>query len=125
MTKGREAEQLAADAYQHVGYGTYVPPKAKYRQQDVFGLFDLLAFGHDRLEGVQVKASRDASGVNAWFKQTRPYEEHLRDFRCTFMHRKDDCWRVARRDGQTWKWIYDNRPGSDIDSPLFDEVLVR
>lgn len=114
---------MAVDLYKKHGYETYLPPKAKYREQDVFGVFDLLAFGHDRLEAVQVKAGRDAAGIEEWFLNTRIYEEYIGDLRCTFMHRKDGAWRIARREGNDYQWVYDGRKGERHPQPLLRDVI--
>lgn len=124
MAKGRDAERLAADVYEHEGYQTWIPPKAKYREQDVFGLFDIVAFGNNRLEFIQVKGGRDASGINSWFQQATTYEEHVRDLRVTFMHRTDDAWRIARSEVSSadgYRWVYDGR--NSHSSPLLEEVI--
>jgi len=63
MNTGKETEQAAVDLYEQAGYETYRPPKAKYGEQDVFGLYDLLAFGHDRMVGVQVSGRIKAADI--------------------------------------------------------------
>jgi hypothetical protein len=111
------------DLYETAGYMTYLPPQAKYREQDVFGYFDVLAFGHDRLEAVQVKGSRDAVGIHQWFEDARVFEEHLTDLRLSFIHRTEGCWRLARSTVEGYQWVYDGREVStDEDGPLL-EVL--
>lgn len=125
MPKGRDAEKLAVDLYTTLGYETYLPPKAKYREQDVFGVFDLLAFGHDRLEAVQVKAGRDAAGIESWFDEARPYEEHLNDLRLAFHHRKDGAWRIARSTEDGWAWVYDGREEPEPHALRLRQVLVE
>jgi hypothetical protein len=123
MSNGRTYEKDVLNLYQQAGYRTYLPPKAKFREQDVFGLFDLLAFGHDRLEAVQVKGSRDAAGINDWFEDARVFEEILTDLRLSFIHRSEGAWRVARTTPDGWTWVYDGRDSiTDDDGPLL-EVL--
>jgi len=73
--KGRETEKEAVELYERAGYETYLPPDAKYREQDVFGWFDILAFGHGVLIGSQVKTNR-ARGIGEYFDQTAVYDEH-------------------------------------------------
>lgn len=123
MTDGRQAERHAVDRYQEAGYQVYLPPKAKYREQDVFGLFDLLAFGHDRLEAVQVKAGRDATGIKAWFRDARVFEERLTDLRVSFLHHKANEWRVARTAPDGYQWVYDARETPTGDADRLLEVL--
>jgi len=87
---GRETEDRALDVLQHHGYQTYQPPKAKYREQDVYGISDILAFGHGHELRVQVKGGRKAAGINEWAEQARVMDEHLDDIRHQLWHRKDD-----------------------------------
>jgi len=118
-----DSENRAVDVYQQAGYQTYLPPHAKYREQDVFGLFDVLAFGHDRLEAVQVKGGRDAAGIRSWFEDARVYEEHIEGLRVTFLHRSEGAWKVARTAPGGYEWVYDGREtATDDDGPLL-EVL--
>lgn len=71
MTKGTRRERQAVELYQRAGYATYRPATVQYGENDVFGLFDLLAVSpsHHRVRGVQVKSNR-AAGVRAWSRQT-------------------------------------------------------
>jgi len=106
---GRETEGKAMDALQYYGFSVYQPPKAKFREQDVFGLYDLLAFGNGQLLGIQVKGGRDAAGVGQWFDRAALHGETLRDFRIQFWHRKDDCWRIAEPAADGYEWVFDGR----------------
>jgi len=123
MSRGRETEAQALTCYEKAGYMTYQPPKAKYREQDVFGLFDILAFGLDRLEAVQVKGGRDAAGIRSWFEDARVFEEHVEGLRLSFMHRTAEGWRLALTAPDGYQWVYDGRDvATDEDGPLL-EVL--
>lgn len=106
MTKGRDAERLVADRLEDCGYEAWQPPKAKYREQDLFGLFDLAAVGHGTLYLIQVKGGQRAAGIRSWFHDARRFEEELGDVRVAFVHvaDNDDC-RVAvpGPDGYTWE----------------------
>jgi len=86
MTDGRGAEKRAKEVYEQAGYEVYLPPLAKYREQDVFGLFDLLCYRRGALVGVQVKASRHARGINDWMDAARPYQEHVGGLYVEFLH---------------------------------------
>jgi Holliday junction resolvase-like predicted endonuclease len=123
--KGIEAERELKDAYESVGFEVYRPPKAKYRVQDIFGEFDLLCHGHDRVEAVQVKAGRDAAGIRDWFRRTEPYSETLTKLTRCFAHRKNGCWRLARPAASGYKWVYDGRPESDVYGRDLHEALRR
>jgi len=120
MTKGRDAEWAAADVYQYAGYETYLPPKAKYREQDVFGLFDVLAFKQGRLEGCQVKGGQNASGINSWFADVVNFEEAIEGVTVSFWHLKEDSWRIARPAPDGYQWVYDGRKD---DSPEVFNVI--
>lgn len=119
-----DSERRAVDLYQEAGYETYLPPKAKYREQDVFGLFDLLAFGHGRLEAVQVKGGRDAAGIQDWFDHATVYEAHVRDLRLGFLHRKDGKWRLARSSPDGYRWVYDGRDQEAYPEAQLENCLI-
>jgi hypothetical protein len=125
MTKGRDAERTLRQHYEAAGFECYHPPHAKYREADVFGLFDLLAFGHGKLEAAQVKASRDAAGIHDWFESASLYAEHLDDVVIAFAHQTDGCWRIARRTPGGYRWVHDGREQSDVDGLGLLEILRR
>jgi Holliday junction resolvase-like predicted endonuclease len=121
MSDGRDAERELAGYYENAGFECYQPPKARYRQQDVFGEFDLIAFGAGRLEFVQCKAGRDAAGITDWFKRTEAYEQAIRDASRLFAHRKGEHWRLARPTGAGYQWVYDGRKHTEI----FDQDITQ
>lgn len=71
MSKGDRREREAVSLYQQAGWATYRPATVQYGENDVFGLFDLLAASpsHGAVHAVQVKSNR-AAGINAWARQT-------------------------------------------------------
>lgn len=71
MGKGSRREREAVELYQRAGFATYRPATVQYGENDVFGLFDLLAVSprHDRVHAVQVKSNR-AAGIRAWARHT-------------------------------------------------------
>jgi len=123
MRRGQETEAAAVDLYEAAGYQVWTPPKAKYRAQDVFGLFDLMAFGHDRLEGVQVKTSK-GRGITQWCEEARPFEEHVEDFRVRFVVLyPDEGWRLYELDEDSYTCVCDGREIDETPAPvLVDEV---
>jgi len=124
MTKGRDTESAAVDLYETAGYETYLPPKAKYREQDVFGWFDILAFGHGRLTGVQVKTNR-ARGVTEFFEQATVYEEHLEDFAVAFLVlHEEEGWKLYRTDEGGYHVAFDGREIDETPGECLPEVLV-
>lgn len=123
MTKGSRTEEQAMDAYRAAGYDVYQPPKAKYREQDVFGLFDLLAFGHGRLEAVQVKTNR-VRGLKAWFNEAQLYDEHIDDLRLSYMVlHEGEGWRLARPTAEGYEWAFDGREIAETPAPVLLDVL--
>lgn len=71
MGKGSRRERECVDLYQRAGMGTYRPATVQYGENDVMGLFDLLAFSpaHSHVHAVQVK-SNGARGIKAWARHT-------------------------------------------------------
>lgn len=124
-SKGRETEHDALALYEAAGYEVYQPPKAKYREQDVFGLFDLLVFGHDRLVGTQVKTNRPRA-VTKWFDEATVYAEHIDDLEVEYLVRyEDEGWKIYRPDGDDYTVAYDGREIDSTPGPELIEVLRR
>ena len=72
MSKGSRREREAVSLYHESGMGTYRPATVQYGENDVFGLFDILAFSpeHEQIHAVQVK-SNGARGIRKWVEHTR------------------------------------------------------
>lgn len=71
MSKGTRREREAVDLYQRAGMATYRPATVQYGENDIAGLFDLLAFSpsHSSVHAVQVKSNR-AVGIRKWTRHT-------------------------------------------------------
>lgn len=71
MSKGSRREREAVELYQRAGYATYRPATVRFGENDIFGLFDLLAVSpsDSRVHAVQVKSNR-AAGIRAWTRHT-------------------------------------------------------
>jgi len=71
MGKGAKNEREAAHAFQAAGWATYRPATVRYGENDIFGLFDLLAVHPDRqrVRAVQVKTNGNR-GITSWQRQT-------------------------------------------------------
>jgi hypothetical protein len=109
--------------YEQAGYEVYRPPKAKFREQDIFSLFDLLAFGHGRLEAVQVKSNR-ARGIRQWVRDARTYEEHIQDLRVRFVVRyEDQGLKMFTTDTEGYQVTYDGREIDETPAASAMEVL--
>jgi len=76
MTKGSRRERQFVQLLQNAGLATYRPATVQYGENDVFGLFDVLAVSpsHADVYGIQVKSNR-ATGINAWTRHTRLWRE--------------------------------------------------
>jgi Holliday junction resolvase len=72
MSKGSRRERELHQLYQNAGWAPYRPATVRYGENDVWGLFDVLAVTptRDTVHGVQVK-SNTAAGVRAWTRHTR------------------------------------------------------
>lgn len=71
MSKGDDRERQAVELWQRAGYATYRPATVRFGENDIFGLFDLLAVSpsQNHVHGVQVKSNR-ATGINSWRRHT-------------------------------------------------------
>lgn len=71
MGKGSRRERQAVDIFKAAGWATYRPATVQYGENDVFGLFDILAVhpDWDRPRAVQVKANANR-GIMAWRDHT-------------------------------------------------------
>ena len=71
MSKGSRREREAVELYQRAGFATYRPATVRFGENDIFGLFDLLAVSpsHDSVRAVQVK-SNQPSGLSGWRRHT-------------------------------------------------------
>jgi Holliday junction resolvase len=66
MGKGTRRERQACEIYEQAGYETYRPATVQFGENDVFGLFDLIAVDPGRKPRyVQVK-SNGATGIKKW-----------------------------------------------------------
>lgn len=118
--KGRETERLVVEAYDHAGWErVFQPPKAKYTNQDIFGLFDIVAY-HPAvgLRFSQVKTNQTQGELGSFFEDSEFLAGEDR-VSCEFVVYHDgtkgaEGFRVARRDGDTgYTWEFDNRDSDD------------
>lgn len=76
MSKGTRREREAVELLQLAGYATYRPATVRFGENDVWGLFDVLAIAPDRpLRAIQVKSNR-AVGIRDWCRHTRLWRAH-------------------------------------------------
>lgn len=71
MSKGTRRERQAVSLFKQAGWATYRPATVQYGENDVFGLFDLLAVhpGWARPRAVQVKSNGNR-GIVGWQRHT-------------------------------------------------------
>jgi Holliday junction resolvase len=76
MGKGSDRERQYVDLCNRAGMGTYRPATVRFGENDVMGLFDVLAFSpaHSAIHAVQVKSNR-ASGIRAWAGHTALFRQ--------------------------------------------------
>lgn len=72
MSKGTRRERELVELLQGVGMATYRPATVRYGENDMFGLFDVLALSpsHNRVYAIQVKSNR-AVGIRKWCSHTQ------------------------------------------------------
>lgn len=124
MPKGRAAERYVKERIEACGYEVHHPAKAKFREQDIFGEWDLLGFGHGRLLACQVKGSEYAQGINQWFMDNRPYEEHIDDLRLAFIHVDGDDIRMAYSAPDGYDWVLNEQDDGTTLPDNLDVVLA-
>jgi len=109
MTKGQQNESHAVKAYRDAGYWVYKPERAQYGDNDVFNLFDLLAF-HPRFgtRMVQVKTNV-ANGVREWMKQVEPFRRQPAHHPEFAVRHDSDGWRLMRPEFVGYSVVYDGR----------------
>jgi hypothetical protein len=127
---GYDSEKLTVEAYETAGYDrVFTPPKAKFAEQDIFGLFDVAAYHHRTgLTFTQVKTN-GAGGITSFFEDSDFLKDEHR-INCEFVVRHTENarsggvgWRVARRSyPRGYTWVFDNRAETldDVAEPLAD-----
>lgn len=72
MSKGTRRERELVDLLQSAGMATYRPATVRFGENDMFGLFDVLACSpsHMSVYGIQVKSNR-ATGIRKWTSHTQ------------------------------------------------------
>lgn len=109
MSKGTRREREAAEIYGRAGFATYRPATVTYGENDVFGLFDVIAISplHDRVRGVQVK-SNGARGIRDWCRHTSLWRQHGWATRYLVPY-DNKGWRLIECDCKGTHTIYDGR----------------
>lgn len=131
-SKGRETESSAVDLYERAGFETYRPPYAKFAEQDVFGLWDILAFGHDSLIGCQVKTNR-ATPLAEFFRESEAYREHVGIVPHFIVLYEGEGWKLylpsdpvdADEPGADYRVAFDGRETEPIPDAQLIEILAE
>ncbi|WLW38183.1 hypothetical protein [Halorubrum spindle-shaped virus-BLv25] len=76
MSKGSRRERELVELLKKAGMATYRPATVRFGENDMFGLFDVLALSpsHSEVYAIQVKSNR-AVGIMAWTGHTRLFRE--------------------------------------------------
>lgn len=76
MSKGSRREREAVELLKSAGYATYRPATVRFGENDMWGLFDVMAIAPDKpMRAVQVKSNR-AVGVRDWCAHTALWRAH-------------------------------------------------
>lgn len=76
MSKGSRREREAVELLKRAGYATYRPATVRFGENDVWGLFDVLAIAPDKpMRAIQVKSNR-AVGIRSWASHTSLWRAH-------------------------------------------------
>jgi len=76
MSKGSRREREFVELLDKAGMAVYRPATVRYGENDIFGLFDMLAVSpsHADVYAIQVKSNR-ATGIRAWTRHTRLFRQ--------------------------------------------------
>jgi len=109
MGKGTRREQQACDIYEAAGFETYRPATVQYGENDIYGLFDLIAFGAhpEPYHYVQVKSNR-AAGINQWAENALHFATEDVRVRMLVCH-DNEGWRALDPVPGGYNVVYDGR----------------
>ena len=109
MGKGARREREAVNLYKQAGWAVYRPSVVRFGENDVFGLFDLIAVDKGRKPRfVQVKSNR-AAGIEHWCHEVNalmPSEWTVSEF--VVCHDREG-WRLLQPVGEGYQTVYDGR----------------
>lgn len=109
MGKGNERERQCVSIYQRAGYATYRPATVQFGENDVWGLYDVLAISpaDPHVHLVQVKSNR-AVGIRKWSRHTSLWRSH--GFRTLYAVPYDYAgWRLIEATDDGHRTLYDGR----------------
>jgi hypothetical protein len=101
------------------------PPKAKYRSQDIFGLYDLLCVGLGRVVAVQCKTN-GARGIEDWSEDVWHIDDSIDGWHSEYAVRyPGEGWRILRPDAGGYTVAFDGREIDDTPAEAMRDVLRR
>lgn len=111
MSKGSRRERELVELLKKAGMATYRPATVRYGENDMFGLFDVLALSpsHERVYAIQVKSNR-AVGIEKWGRNTK-----------LFRSLGWETWYAVPVDNQGWKLL---DPGTEPDDGRKSAAVV-
>lgn len=120
---GKTSERKAESVYNTAGYRTWTPPKAKFREQDVFGLFDILCLGHGQLRAVQVKTNA-ARGIEKWSTDAGHVEDVVDGLNAEMIVRyPDEGWRLLQPTDGGYTVVFDGREIDETPATSLVDIL--
>ena len=107
-SKGAKREKQLCEILDAAGYETYSPQNIAYGDNDLMGLFDVMARRGHHLRFIQVKSNR-SQGITQWFEDTNPYYP-MQAVTVGFAVCEDyHGWRYAEATVDGYEWVYDGR----------------
>lgn len=117
MTKGTRRERQCVQIYEDAGFRAYSPSNVQYGENDILGLFDVVAVRPDRAPYfVQVKSNR-ASGINAWRVECLDVMPYRHSHCCYAVPHDGEGWRLIGIDDNGHTTLFDGR---DSDTNMGD-----
>lgn len=120
MSKGTKRERECCNLYKKAGYAVYRPATVRFGENDMFGLFDVLALSPNDpdVHAIQVKSNR-AVGINAWSRHTSLFRSL--GFRTLYAVPVDrEGWRLLECTSDGHETLVDER---DSDCNMGDDVI--
>jgi Holliday junction resolvase len=120
MGKGAKRERELQSLYERAGFETYRPATVRFGENDVFGLFDVLALRPGEvMHCTQVKSNR-AAGITDWMDSVLRFQT-VSGIQCRFAVCHDrEGWRLAEPRVGAYEWVYDGR---DNDRAMGDGLV--
>jgi Holliday junction resolvase len=120
--KGTRNERELDKALQQAGYETYRPEKAQYGDNDIMGLFDIMAVHPIGMMLLVQCKSNQVDHINQWFENVSTYYA-MPSVQPMYAVRHDkEGWRIAQATADGYEWFYDGRSDGNIGEQLPDRL---